>query len=241
SGRSPDLIELTEAARRAGALVVAMVNDETSPLAAAAELVIPLCAGEERAVAATKSWVLAGLAFVQLAAAWSGGPALRDAVDRAPDALDAAAALAWNLGELAAATNAYVVGRGLGLGAAFEVALKLKETCRLHAEAFSTAEVLHGPVALVEPGFPVIALCQQDATTAQTGAVIARLAKLGARVWSTLTCDGATPLPTVANVPAVIAPLCEVQSFYMSVPALAAARGLDADAPAHLAKVTETR
>src|SRR5215470_17312000 len=93
SGRSPDLIELTKAARRGGALVVAMVNDEASPLAAAAELVIPLCAGEERSVAATKSFLLAGLAFVQLAAAWSGDAALRDAVDRAPDAFDAAAAL----------------------------------------------------------------------------------------------------------------------------------------------------
>jgi glucosamine--fructose-6-phosphate aminotransferase (isomerizing) len=235
SGRSPDLVELTEAARRGGALVVAMVNDETSPLAAAAEHVFPLCAGEERSVAATKSFLLAGVAFIQLAAAWSGDAGLRDAVDRAADALDAAAAIAWDLRGLAAATSAYVVGRGIGLGAALEIALKLKETCRLHAEAFSTAEVLHGPVALVEPGFPVIALAQADPTAAHTREVVARLAGLGARVWST---GAELAMP---SVPAVLAPLCAVQSFYMSLPDLAAARGLDADAPVHLRKVTETR
>jgi len=241
SGRSPDLLELTESARRAGAFVIALVNDEASPLAHAVELAIPLCAGEERSVAATKSFLLAGLAFVQIAAAWSGDAALREAVDRAPDVLDAAAQIAWDLGELAGATNAYVVGRGLGLGAALEIALKLKETCRLHAEAFSAAEVLHGPVALVGPGFPVIALAHRDETASQMRQVLAKLTTLGARVWSTRAFDGAAGLETVANVPAVLAPLCEVLSFYMSLPALATARGLDADAPVHLRKVTETR
>src|SRR5262249_30030679 len=204
-------------------------------LAPAAGRVSRVREGETRSVAGMKSCLLAGVAFVQLEAAWSGDPALRDAVDRAADALDAAAVIAWDLRGLAAATSAYVVGRGVGLGAALEIALKLKETCRLHAEAFSTAEVLHGPVALVEPGFPVTAPARADEPAEPPREVTAGLAGLGARVWS----PGAEL--AIPSVPAVLAPLCAVQSFYMSLPDLAAARGLDADAPVHLRKVPETR
>ncbi len=237
SGRSPDLIKLTQAARAAGALVVAMVNDSASPLAAQAEIVLPLCAGAETSVAATKSFLLTGVAFLQLAAAWTEDPALRAAVTQAPDALAAAAALDWSTGlePLIAATSAFVVARGVGLGAAHEIALKLKETCRLHAESFSVAELRHGPIALVESGFPIIALTQEDATLPLTHDAITQLAQLGATVRSTLDA-----LPQIANVHPVLAPLCQVQSFYLAVPHLAAARGHDADAPAHLRKVTET-
>jgi glucosamine--fructose-6-phosphate aminotransferase (isomerizing) len=242
SGRSPDLVTLAKTARRAGALVVGMINDDASPLARACELVIPLCAGDEQGVAATKSFLLAGLAFVQLAAAWTDDAVLRDAVARTPDALDAACALDWTpaLAPLATATSIYVLGRGIGLGAALEVALKLKETCRLHAEAFSVAEVLHGPIALVGPGFPVVALGQDDATAPGTRDAVTRLCALGATVRSTLAVDGAMPLPVVAGLPAVLAPLCQLQSFYLALPHLARARGLDADAPANLQKITET-
>ncbi|MDB4961175.1 MAG: iron dicitrate transport regulator FecR [Myxococcales bacterium] len=238
SGRSPDLLALTAAARAGGALVVGMVNDDTSPLAARCDLVLPLCAGEERAVAATKSFLLTGIAFLQLAAAWTNDAELRAAVEASPAALAAAAALDWSsaLSGLATASSLYVIGRGVGLGAAYEIALKLKETCRLHAEAFSAAEVLHGPVALVGPGFPVLALAQDDETLVGTRDAIAQLAQLGATVRSTL--DGS--LPTVPGIPAVLAPLCQVQSFDLAVPQLAAARGLDPDAPPHLRKVTET-
>jgi glucosamine--fructose-6-phosphate aminotransferase (isomerizing) len=241
SGRSPDLVRVASAARDAQALVVGMINDEASPLAHACELVIPLCAGDERAVAATKSFLLAGLAFVQLVAAWTGDPALADAAARAPDALAAAAVLDWDLAALAAAPRAYVLGRGLGLAAALEIALKLKETCRIHAEAFSSAEVLHGPLTLVEPDFPVLALGQHDATADGMRAVLARLVSLGADVWSTLDVPGAALLPTLGiHVPPVLEPLCQVLSCYLALPRLAAARGLDADRPRHLVKVTET-
>ena len=242
SGRSPDLLELAEAARRGGATIAGIVNDEASPLATLCDVVLPLCAGAETAVAATKSFLLAGLGFLQLAAAWSDDPALRDAVARAPDAFAAACALDWEpaLAPLAAATSLYVLGRGVGLGAALEVALKLKETCRLHAEAFSAAEVRHGPIALVEPGFPVLALAQDDATLPGMRDAIARLAALGAAIATTIDTDGATTLPTIPDLPPALAPLCQVQSFYLAVPAVARARGLDADAPPHLAKVTET-
>lgn len=239
SGRSPDLLALAEAARRAGGVVLGLVNDAASPLAERCDLVLPLCAGEERAVAATKSCLLAGLAFVQLAAAWTGEAYLHDAIAQLPDALAAACELDWATPlapALAGASSMYVLGRGIGLGAAFELALKLKETCRLHAEGFSVAEVLHGPVALVRPGFPVIALGQDDETAGVTRGVIAHLGRLGAQVWSPL--DGT--LSTVP-CPAIVAPLCQLASAYVALPALAAARGVDADAPVHLSKVTETQ
>jgi glucosamine--fructose-6-phosphate aminotransferase (isomerizing) len=231
SGKSPDVLELTEAAKRGGALVLGIVNDEQSPLAALCDLVLPMCAGEERAVAATKSFLLSGLAFVQLAAAWTGDATLADTAVRTPDLLDAACALSWDLTPLAAATSLYVVGRGFGLGVAQELALKLKETCRVHAEAFSTAEVLHGPVELVGPGFPVIAIEQADETAAATRDVLAKLAAFGAPLYR---------CPPLSGAPALLAPLCQAQTFYLALPALAAARGLDADHPARLQKVTKT-
>jgi glutamine---fructose-6-phosphate transaminase (isomerizing) len=231
SGKSPDVLQLTEAAKRGGALVVGIVNDEASPLAGLCDVVLPVCAGPERAVAATKSFLLSGLAFVQLAAAWADDDQLRAIAARAPELFDAACELSWDLTPLAAATNLYVVGRGVGLGAAQEVALKLKETCRLHAEAFSTAEVLHGPIALVTPGFPIVSIEQPDQTATATFEVRMKLASIGAEILRA---------PTVADAPALLSPLAQVQAFYLALPALAAARGLDADAPSHLTKITET-
>jgi glucosamine--fructose-6-phosphate aminotransferase (isomerizing) len=242
SGKSPDLLRLTEAARTSGALVVGFINDERAPLAALCDVVLPLCAGAETSVAATKSFLLSGLAFLQLVAHWSGDPALADAVAELPGALEAATRLDWwpALAPLVGATSLYAIGRGTGMGAALEIALKLKETCRLHAEAFSAAEVLHGPLALVGRGFPILAVGQEDDSAATTRSAVARLVELGASVRSTLDVPGAARLPTLAGAPAAIAPLCQVQSFYMAVHRLAVARDLDPDAPAHLRKVTET-
>jgi glucosamine--fructose-6-phosphate aminotransferase (isomerizing) len=242
SGRSPDLLEQTTAARSGGALVVGIINDESSPLAALCDVVIPLCAGEERSVAATKSFLLSGLAFLQLVAAWTDDPTLRDAITRAPDAFAAACALDWAtaLAPLATATSAYVLGRGVGLGAAQEVALKLKEVCRLHAEAFSAAELHHGPITLVGAGFPIVALGQDDATAPAMRDTLSYLVGLGAAVFSTLDVAGTSPLPTPPGLPAILTPLCNVQSFYLAVSHLAAARGIDPDAPRHLRKITET-
>ncbi|WP_225413640.1 SIS domain-containing protein [Stigmatella hybrida] len=242
SGRSPDLLRLTEAARAAGALTVGFVNSEGSPLSTLCDVNFPLCAGPEQSVAATKSYILSGLAFLQLAAHWSEDAGLHEAVSRLPESLDAARALDWwpALSGLAEARSLFVLGRGSGLGAALEMALKFKETCRLHAEAFSTAEVSHGPLALVGPGFPVLALGQEDGSAEGTRSVVRRMVELGAEVRSVLEVPGAVPLPTVAGVPNAIAPLCQVQSFYMAVHQVATARRLDPDAPAHLRKVTET-
>jgi glucosamine--fructose-6-phosphate aminotransferase (isomerizing) len=243
SGRSPDILAAAAAAHAAGALVVAMVNDAASPLAQLADVTAPLLAGPELSVAATKSYIAALSAIVQLAAHWSGDAALLGAVDGLPALLDAAWALDWSeaIAPLKDAQSLYVLGRGLGFGVAEEAALKLKETCGLHAEAFSAAEVRHGPMALVGPGFPVLAFAQGDETRAGVEAAAAAAAAQGAPVLKA----GGGPLPGVIVLPThgacpILEPIAYVLTFYRLAAALAAARGLDPDRPPHLTKITET-
>ncbi|MBO1081631.1 SIS domain-containing protein [Roseomonas haemaphysalidis] len=242
SGRSPDLLRLAEAARAGGVLVVGFVNDPDSPLAARCEVAIPLAAGPELSVAATKSCLTAMAAFLQLTAHWSGDLALMREVAALPAALEAAAALDW-LPMLATLGTAgrFVLGRGPGFGIAAEMALKWKETCRIHAEAFSTAEVLHGPVELVRSGFPVLALLQSDAAELQAKAVLDRILTLRGRLLvAGAGPAGAVALPVVPGLPSRIAPVAALQSFYGAIPRLASGLGLDPDAPANLLKVTRT-
>jgi glucosamine--fructose-6-phosphate aminotransferase (isomerizing) len=242
SGQSPDLLSAVAAARAGGALVVAMVNDVDSPLAGMADQVVPLCAGAERSVAATKSYIAALAAIVSLVTEWAQDEALAAAGTGLPKLLDEAWALDWSplVEALQPASQLYMLARGIGLGAAQEAALKLKETSRLHAEAFSAAEVRHGPMALVGPGFPILLLRQSDETEAGMDEVIGDLAGRGAKVLvAGAAPDGAVSLPTVSAHP-VLEPLLQIQSFYRAANALAFARGFDPDRPAHLAKVTET-
>ncbi|MFT8242937.1 SIS domain-containing protein [Roseomonas sp. BN140053] len=243
SGRSPDLLELTRAARRGGALVLGMVNDLDSPLPELCDAVLPLAAGPERSVAATKSCLAAMAAFLQLVAHWRGDAELRRAADQLPDALDAARGMDWfpALRELRDARGLFVIGRGAALGVAAEMALKWKETCRVQAEAFSSAELMHGPLELVRDGFPVLALSQPDAALAGARPVLERVLSLGARLFTAgEELPGAVALPVLAGLPAVLAPLAALQSFYLAVARLARDRGLNPDAPANLRKVTRT-
>ncbi len=243
SGRSPDLLRLAERARQAGAVTVALVNDEGSPLAGLCEHVLPLCAGPERSVAATKSYLMACLALLRLTAAWKDDKCLRGVASCLPDWLERAAEQDWRpaLAGLTAATGLYVVGRGIGLGAALELALKCKETSRLHAEAFSGAELIHGPLALAGPGFPALVLGQDDATRAGMRQVAERLVGLGAPVLCTEPgVKGAVTLPVQPDLPPEAAPLAQALSFYLAIPEVARARGLDPDRPGNLRKVTET-
>lgn len=239
SGKSPDLLRNAEAAKAAGARVLALVNVEDSPLAQLADTVIPLHAGAERSVAATKSYLASLAAVLQLAAYWKQDAALRSALDALPDALRQAWQADWSTVTegLVEADNLFVLGRGLGLGAAQEAALKFKETCGLHAEAYSSAEVKHGPMALVGPGFPVLAFAQPDETGAGTRAVAEEFAARGAQVWLAGAGGG---LPVAASPHPLCAPLLTVQSFYRAINALALRRGHNPDLPPHLNKVTET-
>jgi glucosamine--fructose-6-phosphate aminotransferase (isomerizing) len=133
-----------------------------------------------------------------------------------------------------------VVGRGLGLGIAQEAALKFKETCGLHAEAFSAAEVRHGPMALVGPGFPLVVFRQSDQTEASIEALVEEVVGRGGEVFlAGPPVPGAVVLPTVQAHP-VLEPMLQIQSFYRAVNALSIKRGFDPDRPPHLRKVTET-
>ena len=243
SGKSPDLLRNAQAAKIAGARVVALVNVEDSPLAALADTVIPLHAGPERSVAATKSYIAALAAVLHLCARWHGDRALAEALDALPDALRAGWDADWSLLSegLVDAHNLFVVGRGFGLGIALEAALKFKETCGLHAEAFSAAEVKHGPMALVGPDFPVLCFAQDDDTLDSTLAVAREFRGRGAQVFVAAPgLQGAGTLPVIGGLPALCTPLLIIQSFYRAASELALRRGFNPDVPPHLNKVTET-
>lgn len=243
SGKSPDLLRNAEAAKIAGARVVALVNVADSPLAALADTVIPLHAGPERSVAATKSYLAALAAVLHLCARWRGDGALGAALQALPDALRAGWGADWSalVDGLAGAHNLFVVGRGYGLGIALEAALKFKETCGLHAEAFSAAEVKHGPMALVGPDFPVLCFAQDDDTLEGTLAVAREFRGRGAQVFVAAPgLHGAGSLPVAGGLPALCTPLLAIQSFYRAASALALRRGFNPDVPPHLDKVTET-
>jgi glucosamine--fructose-6-phosphate aminotransferase (isomerizing) len=242
SGASPDLLATVEAARNAGALVLALVNAIESPLARAAHHSIPLRAGAETSVAATKSYIASLSAIVHLVASWTRDAALMAALEAAPAQLASAWQLDWSIAvdRLKVAHNLYVIGRGLGLGIAQEAALKLKETCGLHAEAFSAAELRHGPIALVSQGFPVLVMAQHDETRESIETLAVELSRVGADVLlAGSEVLGTRWLPTQRADPA-IEPMLMIQSFYRAAEALAVARGRDPDRPPHLSKVTET-
>lgn len=243
SGKSPDLVTNLEQAKAAGALTLALVNLEDSPLAQAADWVLPLHAGPELSVAATKSYIASLGALLQLVAAWSGNSGLDQARKQLPDQLERAWQLDWHAAVqlLTPVNNLFVVARGLGLGVAQEAALKLKETCGLHAEAFSAAEVKHGPMALVGKDFPVLILTQPDETQASTRELAQEFLRRGAKVLLTGNeVQTGDALPVVTGTHAATAPILAIQSFYRMANSLSLARGLHPDEPPHLRKVTET-
>ena len=242
SGASPDILAAAAAAQRAGALVVAMVNVLDSPLARAADFCLPLHAGEERSVAATKSFIASLTAIIALVGRWAADDAIADALAQSPGLLEQAWRLDWQaaLPLFSRSDNLFIMGRGLGLGIAYEAALKCKETCGLHAEGFSSAEVQHGPQALLGVDFPALLLAQQDETLAGIRQVAIDLAARGVPL-AVAGCQvpEAISLPTLSCHP-VIQPMLLIQSFYRLANAVAVSRGFNPDQPAHLRKVTET-
>jgi glucosamine--fructose-6-phosphate aminotransferase (isomerizing) len=249
SGQSPDLISLAEVARDDGALTVAVVNDPSSPLAARCEIVLPLHAGAELSVAATKSLIASLAAILQLTAHWSADPALLDVVRRLPQDLAAAARSDWSAAEalLAVSEDLYVVGRGPGFAAAQEAALKLKEIAGIHAEAYSAAELMHGPLALAGPSFPALVFSQNDAALPGVVELVERLAALGVPqlvagpASRSISSNSSTPaLPMAEDLHPFAAPIAAMQSFYPLAERVARARGRDPERPPHLIKVTET-
>jgi len=260
SGRSPDLVAVVQAARADGATTVAIANDARSPLAAAAEHVIDCRAGEERAVAATKSYVAqlaAGAALVgalrpdgPIAAALAGLPDLLVASLQASEA--AVHDEAEIVEEFAASERSIVISRGYDYATALETALKLKETGRLFAEGYSSADFSHGPKVLSGAGVPVLAIRPADAMGDAVDEGIDSARRAGGRPWVVTAAAGAAGpdrldrartivLPLGADLPPGLAPLATILPGQLLAEAVARRRGYDPDAPPGLDKVTLTR
>jgi len=243
SGWSDDLIEAAAAARSADAITAAIVNDTESPLAQTCEFVLPMAAGPESSVAATKTFIASLSASLRLIGQWSGDKDVTAACERLPARLTRAAELDWSeaLPALTRASALIAIGRGPTLAIAREAALKLKETCALHAEAFSSAEFRHGPMALVADALPVLMLTPGDASAMGFADLAADLRAAGARVLTAGVDRASDGLPALAPDQADADAICLIQSFYAFLLQLAQARGANVDRPPHLQKVTRTR
>jgi glutamine---fructose-6-phosphate transaminase (isomerizing) len=243
SGNSDDLIVFASHARGAGALTVAVTNDPASPLAAACEFVLPVTAGPERSVAATKTFLATAAVLLRLVGAWAESPALLNAASQLPDRLVRASQLDWSRAAevLSKATHLAAIGRGPTLGIAREAALKLKETCNLHTEAFSGAEFLHGPIALVRPYYPVLVFAPTDEAAAGIRQLCRDLEAMGAILLiADTTPTGDIVLPVLPPEQPEADALCLMQSFYLMLVALGDRLGVDIDKPPHLQKITRT-
>jgi len=229
SGQSPDIVALQEAAKRSGALTVALVNVEGSPAAMAADIALPLQAGPELSVAATKSFIVSAVAGAAIVAHWKDDGALLAALAGLPEVLAGAAEIAWPtfIDEAAAADSLYVLGRGPCLPMAMETALKLKETCGIHAEAYSLAEVMHGPMELLGEGFPVLAYSPDDRSRETTREGLVKLRATGARVMAVE--QGG--LAYAATGHPLLDGLSMIETAYANIEVVAQRLGRDPDRP----------
>jgi glutamine---fructose-6-phosphate transaminase (isomerizing) len=244
SGRSDDLIESTTMAKAAGALTVAIVNDADSPLANACDIMLPMAAGPELSISATKSFVTSLSVWLHMIAGWAALDELQASIERLPDRLAAATRLDWGaaLKTLCEAKSLVSIGRGPTLAIAREAALKLKETSNIHAEAFSGAEFLHGPITLVESSYPVLLFTPTDRAATSVRLLAAKLRRKHARVL--ITGHGRNRpgvLPALAPDHPDTDAVCLIQSFYVLTIRLAQSLGIDVDRPRHLQKITRTR
>lgn len=242
SGQSPDIVRMTDSLRQAGALTVAITNNDASRLAGVADTTLAIHAGPELSVAATKTFVSSLVAGLWLLAEIKGDAQLIAAIRGLPEKLAEAIGCDWS--EAAAAigpSSLYTLGRGPSWAISNEAALKFKETCLIHAESFSSAEVMHGPVSIVGQSFPVIAFAAGDAAEQGIAETSDALARKGAQVFT--LADGAKiakPLPRVRTAHWLTDPVAAILPFYAMVESIAVSRGIDPDAPRHLNKVTET-
>lgn len=250
SGASPDICTVISDARRSGAPTVAITNNPESPLAQAAEFVVPIHAGIERSIAATKTYTaqLATLAMLILSLANdTAGLAMLATI---PDAVEATLALDGRMreiaGEMAGATAAIAIGRGYHYATAWEIALKLKELTRIVAEPYSAADFQHGPIALVHEHMPIVLIATRGAVADDLAALAVQLRNFGAHLTAISdipfileTVDRPAPLPV--SVEERFAPMTAVIAGQLLAFHLTRARGLDPDRPHGLRKVTETR
>jgi glutamine---fructose-6-phosphate transaminase (isomerizing) len=253
SGKSPDICDMMQSARKKGAITLAIINDINSPLAQSAEYIIPMWAGKEQAVAATKSYLASLSALVQLTAMWSQNQQLLATLEELPNKLSDVLTTNWEqaIPLFQKVEETLVLARGFGFPVALEAALKFKETASLQAEAFSSAEVQHGPLALIKRDHPYLLFTQNDNSLEGMLNLAKRIKKLGGKTVIALSpewvdaddlAEAATlVLPLPNTIQAICDPLLTIQAFYLMVAKLAVARGFNPDAPNNLKKVTETR
>jgi glutamine---fructose-6-phosphate transaminase (isomerizing) len=243
AGRSADILETAAMARSSGAVTVAVVNDDASPLAETCDIVLPIEAGAELSVAASKSFIASLAVLLRLTAAWRDDAEMQKSLERLPERLAQAMELDWSaaLTSLTNASSVITIGRGSTLAIAREAALKLKEACNVHAEAFSSAEFQHGPMALVEQAYPVLLFAPTDEAARGIETFRADLARKGASVFSTERLIGPGFLPALKPDHPDADAICQIQTFYRLLLQVAARRGSNVDHPRHLKKVTTTR
>lgn len=238
SGQSDDLVEAASWAKTSGALTVAIVNNVGSPLASVCDRVLPMAAGRELSVAATKTFIASSTALLRLTTCWVADQKMKAALDRLPERLALSSQLNWSKAAdaLVGIDKLAILGRGPTLAIAHEAALKFKEVCNIQAEAFSGAEFQHGPIALVSKSYPVLVLMPTDEAALHLSEVVADVRSKTDSLF--ITGSGLPAL--VADHPDTDA-LCLIQSLYFLAVRLAQLRGLDADQPRHLKKVTITK
>ncbi|KAB8031925.1 SIS domain-containing protein [Fluviispira multicolorata] len=253
SGKSEDLIESLSYARKHGAVTLSFVNEEHSPLAKESEYNIPLLAGKENSVAATKSYIASLSRIIQFIAEWTFHGELKQYLHDLPIILNTKkdVSLSSAIDILKGEQNVLVLGRGFGFPIALESALKLKETCGLHAEAFSGAEILHGPFELIQKNCPVIIYLQKDATYSSMLKLIekideknAQMILIGAQNILNLDDLKLKKNPILIPTQNSVHPLCDcislINTFYPFAAKLALSKGRNPDKPENLNKVTST-
>jgi glucosamine--fructose-6-phosphate aminotransferase (isomerizing) len=249
SGQSPDIVAVLEEGRRQGRPTLAITNDAGSPLAIAADHVIPLHAGPERSVAATKTYTAQLAVMATFAAIWNGTPERRAELLQIPEMLRATLAatnaIAQRIERYRYMEQCTVIGRGYNYATAFELALKIKELTYVMATAYSSADFRHGPIATVGAGSPVILITPTGAAS-ETMLDLARdLRQRGAELLMIADAPPAlelatTALPLPAGIPEWLSPLAAIVQGQLLALHLAQIKGLDPDLPRGLQKVTRT-
>jgi glucosamine--fructose-6-phosphate aminotransferase (isomerizing) len=250
SGQSPDIVAVVAEAQRQQALTLAVTNAPASPLAQAADHVLPLGAGVERAVAASKTYTAQLAALALLAVQLAGDDDQLAALRGMPEAVEQTLALEESIALAAQrytyATECVVLGRGYNYATAFEVAIKLKELTYVVAEPYSSADFRHGPVAIVERGFPAVVFAPQGAVYPDVLTLTRELAAREAELIVVSDQEAAlqlahTPMRLPVSLPEWLSPFTCVVPGQLLALHITLAKGYDPDRPRGLEKITETR
>lgn len=249
SGQSSDVCQYMEYARKNAALTIAFLNNIDSPLAKIAEIVIPVFAGLEKAVAATKSFISSATALAYLVFTLKSNKTFLDAFFALPELLHDVSEKIVNesfINDFKTVEDVLVLGRGYGLFVAYEAALKLKEVCLIHSEGYSSAEVLHGPIAISKPTFPFIIMCQNDESLQTVIDLAMKIKKVRSKCYVispenyNLNDIADNLILLNKSIHPILDPLLIIQYFYLLSSNIATLKGLNPDQPEHIFKVTDT-